>query len=93
MWLYSRRICTCLLCIKPPDDYEDANTLRFDAFVSYTSLDYQFVMDDIIGILDNQYPQYNICIHDRHFNPTRDIGDNIIEAIQCSKRIVLILTE
>ncbi|CAH1794124.1 unnamed protein product [Owenia fusiformis] len=70
----------------PAVDYD------FDGFISYSSLDKNWVLNNIYGKLAAQYG-YNICLDDRNFRPGPYISDIIVESISKSNKIILIISQ
>ncbi|CAH1798255.1 unnamed protein product [Owenia fusiformis] len=64
----------------------------FDGFISYSSLDKTWAIDNIYGQLAGQYG-YNICVDDRNFRPGTYISDVIVESISKSNKIILIISQ
>nr|WBP49903.1 Toll-like receptor protein [Mimachlamys nobilis] len=67
------------------DDYE------WDAFVSYCSSDYQFVLKHVITNLENN-EGLKLCLHQRDFVPGEEIAKNITNAIHQSRKTVVLLS-
>ena len=78
----------------PFDAAENADILHmtYDAFVSYSGLDYKWVCFDSLPKLKNHNPPYKVCVHDRDFMPGTNIQDNIMEAVQSSRRMIMVLS-
>lgn len=79
----------CQLFFKEEDVDEDK---LFDAFISYSYHNRDFVIDHLIPELEQKEPRYNLCIHERNFMPGKSIVENIINAIELSRRTVIILS-
>lgn len=86
VWLYSKGVTW----VKEKDIDKDK---RFDAFLSFSHMDQDFVTEAIIDEIEMRSPNINLCIHYRHFVPGKFIHENIIDAVNNSKRTVLILTK
>ncbi|XP_052793761.1 toll-like receptor 4 [Mya arenaria] len=63
---------------------------KYDAFISYADENIRFVRDRIIPELERR--GLSLCIHQRDFLAGNDVTDNIINAIQCSKKTITILS-
>ena len=63
---------------------------RYDAFISYADANLRFVLDSVIPELEEK--GLSLCIHQRDFLPGNDISDNIINAIQSSRRTVTLIS-
>ena len=62
---------------------------EFDAFVSYSSKDRDFVEDAFLSKLE---PSYKLCIHGRDFVPGTAIVRNIMESLQKSAMCFIMLS-
>ncbi|CAG2220008.1 TLR13 [Mytilus edulis] len=63
----------------------------YDAFVSYSEEDRTFVLNDCIQHLEKE-GNLKLCLHHRDFVPGEDITDNIIHAIESSRKTICIIT-
>jgi len=63
---------------------------RYDAFISYADSNLRFVRDFVIPELEQK--GLSLCIHQRDFLPGNDISDNIINAIQSSRKTVTLIS-
>ncbi len=67
---------------------------RYDAFVAYCSRETserQWVHLTLVPKLEREYG-LKVCIHHRDFLPGRDIPDNIVDAINNSRKTLLVLS-
>ncbi|XP_052071727.1 toll-like receptor 4 [Mytilus californianus] len=64
----------------------------YDAFVSYSDEDRAFVLKDCIQNLEEE-GNLRLCLHHRDFVPGEDITDNIIHAIESSRKTICIITK
>ena len=62
---------------------------KHDAFISYSDDNIRFIQDKVIPELEGK--QLRLCVHQRDFLPGLPISDNIIDAIQTSRRTVILL--
>nr|XP_022296915.1 toll-like receptor 13 isoform X2 [Crassostrea virginica] len=69
---------------------DDQSSLKYDAFVSYADEDRQFVLK-MISKLEGE-KNIRLCIHHRDFVPGYDIAENIITAVNKSKKTIIILS-
>ncbi|CAG2187014.1 TLR13 [Mytilus edulis] len=69
----------------------DDGHYTFDAFISYSDEEQDFLFKDIIPNLE-QKESLKLCIHQRDFLPGEDITQNITNAIHKSRKTVCIIT-
>ncbi|ESO87342.1 hypothetical protein LOTGIDRAFT_107312 [Lottia gigantea] len=62
----------------------------YDVFVSYSAED-DWVLDNLVPQLEGNEGM-KLCIHERDFQPGRLIIDNIVESIENSRRVLIILS-
>lgn len=67
--------------------------LRYDAFVSYSQHDAEWVEEILLPELESSDPPIALCLHRRDFLPGRWIVDNIVESIESSYRTLFVLSE
>ena len=65
---------------------------RFDVFVSYCSDDEDWMRSNIIPKLEQDL-HYNLCLHYRHFTAGRPIANNIVDAVEASRKTLLLITK
>ena len=68
----------------------DANC-KYDAFVAYAGEDVTWIRNELIPNLENKRG-FRLCIHQRDFNIGRPIIENIVNNIQKSRHVILILS-
>jgi len=68
---------------------DDTEIYKYDAFISYSDDNIRFIQDKVIPELQGK--QLRLCVHQRDFLPGLPISDNIIDAIQTSRRTVILL--
>lgn len=68
------------------DDY------RFDLFVSYSDKDREFVLDQLIPNLEKR-SEITICLHERDFQVGLSILENIIQCMDQSRCLLLVISE
>ena len=68
----------------------DANC-TYDAFVAYAGEDVTWIRNELIPNLENKRG-FRLCIHQRDFNIGRPIIENIVNNIQKSRHVILILS-
>ena len=97
MWIQSNCAMMFLCCgYKSSEfisDYNDKDRL-YDAYVIYSVQDDHFVTQGLTNVLENDIG-YRLCLHYRDFNLNVNnyIADTIVEAIDNSKRAVLVLSK
>ncbi|KAH3840017.1 hypothetical protein DPMN_113459 [Dreissena polymorpha] len=72
-------------------DYALIENYRFDAFISYAEDNFRFILDEVIPRLEVE--NVSLCLHQRDSLPGNAISDNIIHAIQSSRKTIVILSE
>nr|ANG08887.1 toll family protein 8 [Oncopeltus fasciatus] len=65
----------------------------FDAFVSYSAKDEAFVAEELAPMLENGDPSYKLCLHYREFPVGGFIADTIVQAVESSRRTIMVLSE
>ncbi|XP_046887653.1 toll-like receptor 18 [Hypomesus transpacificus] len=70
----------------------ESQTFAYDAFISYSHYDADWVRDQLLPCLETSKPPYNLCIHERDFMPGKWIIDNIIENIENSGKVIFVLS-
>ncbi|XP_072513462.1 toll-like receptor 2 [Salminus brasiliensis] len=76
-----------------PAVHRARENLRYDAFVSYSQRDAEWVEEILVPKLESSQPPFALCLHRRDFRPGRWIVDNIIESIERSHRTLFVLSE
>ncbi|KAH3893109.1 hypothetical protein DPMN_017252 [Dreissena polymorpha] len=71
-------------------DYTAIQHYKYDALISYAEDNIRFILDDVIPRLETYI--ISLCIHQRDFLPGNAISDNIIHAIQSSRKTIVILS-
>lgn len=91
VWCHSR-FGVRIFCKNPEFEMDERDKL-FDAFVSYSSKDEAFVVEELAPILENGDPSYKLCLHYREFPAGGYISDTIEQAVESSKRTIMVLSE
>ncbi|XP_078617930.1 uncharacterized protein LOC144885733 [Branchiostoma floridae x Branchiostoma japonicum] len=85
-----------LLRRRNEDDDEPMRGRRFvyDAFVAHNSEDIRWVVHELCHNLEDvqDQPRYKLCIHQRNFLPGAPIVNNIVKAIETSRKTICVLT-
>lgn len=71
----------------PPKD------ICYDAFVSYSENDADWVENIMVRELEQACPPFRLCLHKRDFVPGKWIVDNIIDSIEKSRKTLFVLSE
>ncbi|XP_022899811.1 toll-like receptor 6 [Onthophagus taurus] len=92
VWIYSR--CGLRMCYKTTafEEQQDKDRL-FDAYVSYSVKDEGFITQVLAPGLEGADPQYRLCLHYRDFNVSAYVADTIIEAVESSRRTIVVLSK
>ncbi|CAN7938417.1 unnamed protein product, partial [Ixodes hexagonus] len=88
VWLYARGVCSFLQCIKEDDLDEDK---LFDVFLSFSSRDSAWAYEQLIPKVEAN--GFSVCTYDRNFKGGFLLHDIIQEAVSCSRRTLLVLTQ
>ncbi|XP_030630837.1 toll-like receptor 2 type-2 [Chanos chanos] len=70
-----------------------SESVRYDAFVSYSEHDAEWVEEVLVPELEGNQPPFALCLHKRDFQPGRWIVDNIIDCIEKSHCTLYVLSE
>lgn len=77
-------------CFRPTKDDEEK---EYDAFVSFSNHDDRFVLNELLPRLEGrQSASWKLCVHHRDFAVGESIATNIVNAIDRSKRVIIILS-
>ena len=74
---------------------EDKEDRHYDAFVSYSGLDCDFIAQELVPRLEeprNGKEGYKLCVHDRDFLAGGSTAETIIDVIGNSKRVIVVLS-
>lgn len=71
---------------------QNSDDYRFDLFVSYSDKDREFVLDQLIPNLEKR-SQITICLHERDFQVGLGILENIIQCMDQSRCLLLVVSE
>ncbi|XP_054846599.1 toll-like receptor 2 [Eublepharis macularius] len=70
-----------------------SNEICYDAFVSYSEQDSEWVENIMVEELEHANPPFKLCLHKRDFMPGKWIVDNIIDSIEKSYKTLFVLSE
>ncbi|XP_060634797.2 toll-like receptor 2 type-2 [Anolis sagrei] len=82
-WLQAKR--------KPQKAY--VKETEYDAFVSYSEQDSEWVENVMVRELEQTHPPFKLCLHKRDFLPGKWIVDNIIDSIERSSKTLFVLSQ
>ncbi|XP_055707210.1 toll-like receptor Tollo [Phlebotomus papatasi] len=91
VWFHSR--FGVRLFYRASDTDKNERDKLYDAFVSYSSKDEAFVAEDLAPVLENGDPQYKLCLHYRDFPVGPYSPDTIVQAVESSRRTIMVLSE
>ena len=78
----------------PFDRIDDSDPSKiYDAFVSYSGSDWEWVLNTLWERLENHDPPYKLCVHDRDFVAGAPIQENIMNSVNQSKRMLMVLSQ
>ncbi|NWS65148.1 TLR21 protein, partial [Chunga burmeisteri] len=70
-----------------------AKDICYDAFVSYSENDSDWVENIMVRELEQACPPFRLCLHKRDFVPGKWIVDNIIDSMEKSHKTLFVLSE
>ena len=77
----------------PFDRIDDSDPTKiYDAFISYSGDDHQWVVETLQQRLENHDPPYKLCFHYRDFRAGAPIVENILKSVDQSKRMLMVLS-
>ena len=77
----------------PFDRIDDSDPTKiYDAFISYSGDDHQWVVETLQQTLENHDPPYKLCFHHRDFRAGAPIVENILKSVDQSKRMLMVLS-
>ncbi|XP_003221760.1 toll-like receptor 2 type-2 isoform X2 [Anolis carolinensis] len=67
--------------------------IDYDAFVSYSVQNSEWVENVMVRELEQAHPPFKLCLHKRDFLPGKWIVDNIIDSIERSSKTLFVLSQ
>ena len=107
-FLYRRKWDVKFFCLrfitdrKAYQELQETDTeYEYDAFVSYHKDDRGLVRNELYENIDTRdgevdtidQPRFRLCIHDRDFIPGKAIEENILKAIEFSRKTIVVLSK
>uniref|UniRef100_A0A8C5MZ28 TIR domain-containing protein n=1 Tax=Leptobrachium leishanense TaxID=445787 RepID=A0A8C5MZ28_9ANUR len=94
IWWYTLYLFyTIKCCLNHRLRGEQVDQYEFDVFVSYNTVDEQWVTEELLHNLEHTGPPFfKVCIHNRDFEIGRDIVENIVDSIYKSRWTVCVIT-
>ncbi|XP_022530627.2 toll-like receptor 2 [Astyanax mexicanus] len=92
LW-YLKMTAAWLRAKRKPAVHRARENLRYDAFVSYSQRDAEWVEEILVPKLESAQPPFALCLHERDFRPGRWIVDNIIDSTEKSHRTLFVLSQ
>ncbi|KAL8587054.1 hypothetical protein ACOMHN_023444 [Nucella lapillus] len=90
-WLYTLHVRLSKGQVGRGTDPNPVCRPRFNAFVSYCKEDSHFVINQVLPALERN-SRLPLCIHERDFVPGRYISQNVVERMEESRHVLLILS-
>ncbi|XP_073429224.1 toll-like receptor 4 [Dendrobates tinctorius] len=82
------------LCYLLQTDKNENYEKEYDAFVIHSSLDEEWVKEQLVPKLEDGNPRFQLCLHYRDFIPGMPITTNIVnEGIRRSRKALIILSQ
>ncbi|KAG0716124.1 Protein toll [Chionoecetes opilio] len=87
VWLYAHHLCLWAIT----EDELDADK-KYDAFISYSHKDEEFVTKQLVPGLECGDPKYRVCLHYRDWVPGEYIQNQIMKSVDASRRTIVVLS-
>uniref|UniRef100_U5EVX5 TIR domain-containing protein n=1 Tax=Corethrella appendiculata TaxID=1370023 RepID=U5EVX5_9DIPT len=88
VWLYANNLCLFWITEKELDENK-----IYDAFISYSHKDEDFVTEHLIPTLEKDPYAFKTCWHDRDWVPGEFISVQIAKSVEESKRTIIVLSK
>lgn len=87
VWLFTHHMCLWAVT----EDEMDADK-KYDAFISYSHKDEEFVNKVLVPGLESGDPKYRVCLHYRDWIPGEYIQNQILQSVEASRRTLVVLS-
>ncbi|XP_023228558.1 toll-like receptor 13 [Centruroides sculpturatus] len=85
--------CILMSRVKRYRESNDSNSYMYDAFVSYDSLNSEWIINQLLPTLETEKTQIKFCLHDRDCLAGNDVTEEVFEYVQKCRKIILIISD
>ncbi|KAG5883179.1 hypothetical protein JTB14_018196 [Gonioctena quinquepunctata] len=87
IWLYAKNWCRWLF-----DEEELDRDKEFDIFISYSHHDEDFILQNLLPVLEEGPNPFKTCIHMRDWKPGEYIAKQVTDSVMNSRRTLVVLS-